>query len=208
MLLAVPVADCDPVQTSPNARTGCASRNWGRSVCTSAQIAGAASEGLRRRGGHDPSGSTQAVLGTMCFTCRRSSTSARRVQCSFRTNNDLTQARPLATNPTPIQSRVAAQLRKSKTTLDSHNMNTHLPHSWPSNSRIPRTSALSSSSPSSNSAHHKPALRRLRVLPERRQRREVDRPLAQLDSLALVCIAHDLLRITRVQRRDERRVCQ
>ena len=104
-------------------------------------------------------------------------------------------------------------------------MNTHLPHSWPSNSRIPRTSALSSSSPSSNSAHHseqlptsvparpiltriEPALRRLRVLPERRQRREVDRPLAQLDSLALVCIAHDLLRITRVQRRDERRVCQ
>ena len=172
MSLAVPVANCDPVRgsaaankdvsrtadTSPNARTGCASRNWGRSVCTSAQIAGAArcgifregateivsdsdcaitatpecSEGLRRRGGHDPSGSTQAVLGvcrtfsleicaqTMCFTCRRSSTPARRVQCSFRTNNDLTQARPLATYPMPIQFRVAAQLRKSKTTLDIH----------------------------------------------------------------------------------------
>ncbi|KAL1757053.1 hypothetical protein FB107DRAFT_260289, partial [Schizophyllum commune] len=207
MSLAVPVADCDPARgsaaanrdvsgtadTSPNARTGCASRNWGRSVCASAQIAGAARrnlprrgdrncirfrfEGLRRRGGHDPSGSTQAVLGvcrtfsleicaqTMCFTCRRSSTPARR-------------ARPLATYPMPIQIRVAAQLRKSKTTLDIH---------------------VSSS---------QPALRRLRVLPERGQRREVDRPLAQLDSLALVCIAHDLLRITRVQRRDERRVCQ
>lgn len=74
----------------PNARTGCASRNCARSVCTSAQIAGAAqtrdpprrcdrncirfrlrnqqrhqsaAKGLRRRGGHDAAGSTQPDFG-------------------------------------------------------------------------------------------------------------------------------------------------